>query len=132
MSNFALDIARFATKVGISLDLAHRKICLDLFTSLIRKSPVDTGRFRGNWQLGYMTVNVATDSPVDKSGGHAMARAFEFMAPMKAGGIIFLTNSLPYAMPLEYGSSLQAPQGMVRITIIEHQSNLATLLAGIN
>jgi hypothetical protein len=132
MSNFAADIARFATKVGISLDAAHSKICLDLFRSLVMKSPVDTGRFRGNWQIGVGAVNLDMSSEVDKAGGRVLANGTMTLLSVKAGGIIYLTNSLPYAIRLEYGSSQQAPQGMVRITMVEHRSNLTSILAGLN
>jgi hypothetical protein len=36
-------------------------------------------------------------------------------------GTIWLMNNLPYAQPLEYGHSSQAPAGMVRISVIEVQ-----------
>jgi hypothetical protein len=132
VSNFALDIANFARKARINIDVAHRKICLDLLSSLIKKSPVDTGRFRGNWQVGYMRINGATDSPDDKNGGAAIGRGLSVLSSISVGGVVYLTNSLPYAIRLEYGWSKQAPNGMVRLTLIEHQSNLRALLAGLN
>jgi len=36
---------------------------------------------------------------------------------LKAGQVIYLVNNLPYAIPLEYGHSSQAPGGMVRLTV---------------
>ena len=36
-----------------------------------------------------------------------------------AGGVTYLSNSLPYAVPLENGWSKQAPQGMVKLTAQE-------------
>lgn len=34
--------------------------------------------------------------------------------PLKLGDTAYLVNNLPYAVPLEYGHSSQAPAGMVR------------------
>jgi hypothetical protein len=126
--NFASDITKFAKKARINLDLAHRKVCLDLFTSLVKKSPVDTGRFRSNWQIGVNAINLLTDESTDKSGGQATLRAFAAMAEVKAGGTVYLTNSLPYAISLEYGWSKQAPQGMVRLSLAEYSSAMRRVL----
>ena len=41
--------------------------------------------------------------------------------PLKLGDTAYLVNNLPYAVPLEYGHSSQAPAGMVRVTIAEFQ-----------
>ena len=30
---------------------------------------------------------------------------------------IYISNALPYALPLEYGHSQQAPNGMIRVTV---------------
>ena len=40
---------------------------------------------------------------------------------MTAGQVAFIVNNLPYAIPLEYGHSTQAPNGMVRITVERFQ-----------
>jgi nitroimidazol reductase NimA-like FMN-containing flavoprotein (pyridoxamine 5'-phosphate oxidase superfamily) len=37
------------------------------------------------------------------------------------GQTAYLVNNLPYAVPLEYGHSKQAPGGMVRITLARFQ-----------
>jgi len=75
------------------------------------------GRFRANWILGVGAPDTTTTEDTDKSGGPTIERIAAAMADQKAGGVYFVTNSLPYTMPLEYeGHSTQAPLGMVRIT----------------
>ncbi|MNJ81742.1 hypothetical protein D3C77_807050 [compost metagenome] len=37
------------------------------------------------------------------------------------GQTAFIVNNLPYAIPLEYGHSSQAPAGMVRVTLANFQ-----------
>lgn len=123
--SFARDLATLVEKTKADIDTVHRKVCLDLHRSLVMKSPVDTGRFRGNWQIGVGAVNPTKDSAVDPSGEAAIGRVEGALQSVKVGGVIFLTNSLPYAQPLEYGHSKQAPGGMVRVTVVEYEQYLA-------
>lgn len=115
--SFADEIARFAAKTRLSMDTIVRKVVLDVGTSLIDKSPVDTGRFRGNWFLGINAVNETTTEETESS----QSRINVGVEALKAGGVVYITNSLPYAIPLEYGHSDQAPNGMVRLTVVEYQ-----------
>jgi hypothetical protein len=54
LGNFELDIQRFVDKANGNINLVVRKVALDLFTRVIMKSPVDTGRFGaiGRWRSG--------------------------------------------------------------------------------
>lgn len=118
--SFADDIKKFAQKTGLSMDLVVRKVTLDLANSLIKLSPVDTGRFRGNWMIGVGSPNTVTIEAVDRDGSTSMARIERVTdTRVKAGGVVYITNSLPYARRLEYGWSQQAPSppGIVRLTV---------------
>ncbi len=76
------------------------------------------GRFRANWQVGIGAMNSDTSAAPDKTGAAALARGNAAIGTWQPGsGTIYLTNSLPYALPLEYGYSQQAPSGMVRLTV---------------
>lgn len=76
------------------------------------------GRFRANWQVGIGAINDDTSAAPDKSGQAALARGGAAISTWKIGsGTIYISNSLPYARPLEYGYSSQAPSGMVRLTV---------------
>ena len=82
---------------------------------IIKRSPVDTGRFRGNWQF---TIN----SPAIGQLANTSAPNSELMSAanaMESGFIFYMTNNLPYGERLEYGYSDQAPAGMVRVTLQE-------------
>jgi hypothetical protein len=88
---------------------------------MVLKSPVDTGRFRANWQIGFNQPDTKTTDETDLTGMAQISRAQSELNSIKINGqTIYITNSLPYAYRLEYeGWSLQAPQGMVRITLAE-------------
>lgn len=79
------------------------------------------GRFRGNWQIGMDTLPVTETGAVDKSGSKTKAAAMTILNSFKVGTTqtIYIVNNVPYAIPLEYGHSKQAPNGMVRLSLME-------------
>lgn len=79
------------------------------------------GRFRGNWMFSIKSADTSTTEEVDPSGSKSMARIVNGAIEFKAGETAYITNSLPYAISLEYGHSTQAPGGMVRITVARFQ-----------
>jgi hypothetical protein len=115
-SSFSLQIAEFVKTVKAREDLVVRKLGLDILSSVVRMSPVDTGRFRGNWQVGLNAPVAGQLARLDKSGAVTIAAGNQILSHASAGGVIYLNNNLPYAQRLEYGWSKQAPSGMVRIT----------------
>jgi hypothetical protein len=116
---FEVQIAKFVEKANGNIDLVVRKVALDMFTRVIIKSPVDTGRFKGNWQVAIESIPAGTLKIYDKEGTATIAKVTAEVLGLKAGQIIYLVNNVSYAIPLEYGHSQQAPGGMVRITIQE-------------
>lgn len=102
---------------------------------VVKRTPVDLGTARGNWQA---TVNAPSASPIartDTSGGPTINSAQKILNQMPLGSTFYLTNNLPYILMLEYGGypnppkggegktvggfSRQAPQGMLRVTLSE-------------
>lgn len=95
-------------------DNTRKAISIELFRSVIEDTPVDTGRARGNWQT--TTDNPATGQldGLDQSGAGAVSLAMHTVDGSGSEQTLYLVNNLPYSVPLEYGSSEQAPHGMVR------------------
>lgn len=114
--SFELQLAEFAAQAKDAIDASLREIIIELGGSLIRMSPVDTGRFRGNWQFSITAPAGGTLDTVDPTGAETTARLVGDSIEFRAGTTGFIVNNLPYAIPLEYGHSDQAPGGMVRIT----------------
>lgn len=126
--SFSKDLKKYADKTNLSMEEAVISVCSQVSKSVIEKTPVDTGRAKANWIATIGTMNTKTVNTVDKSGKNSIAKA-NAIAKKAAGNIFYLTNNLPYIRKLEYGSyskgpktnnkgfSLQAPNGMVRITI---------------
>lgn len=118
---FADDVRRFAVKAGESSDGIVRAVTLSLFNGIIRDTPVDTGRARGNWQT---TVGQPASGEIDRLGASAAIAEVEAKTPPGAGQETYLANDLPYIEELEKGSSKQSPEGMVRRNIDRIERNL--------
>jgi len=121
MSTFSIDLAKFAQKAEKEMKTAIQKITMEAFKGVIEKTPVDTGRARANWG-----ASVGLPSPVkhdvayvDPSGSAAIGAAAAKVFDWNCIGSIYLCNNVEYISELEYGSSKQAPQGMVRVTLAE-------------
>lgn len=114
---FSDQVAAFTRKTEAKIEMAIRKIAIDVFAEVIMMSPVDTGRFRGNWQVAIGTMPTGTVEIDDKAGTATLNKAQAQAMGLKAGETIFLVNNLPYARALEYGLSKQAPGGMIRLTV---------------
>jgi hypothetical protein len=99
-----------------------RGTLIDLAQKVIIRSPVDTGRFRNNWNCSIDTPNSAITTSTDASGSKAKAQAVNTIKSLDMGSTFYMTNNLPYAKRLEFGWSAQAPNGMARITVAEFQS----------
>lgn len=118
--SFAIDLSQFADKTGRIMQVVPRKIALELFRRVVMRTPVDTGRARGNWQSGTGTPPGGVLEATDKTGGTTIA---EIAAEVESWDVehvaIFLSNNLPYIGALEDGHSDQSPAGMVKISLAE-------------
>lgn len=122
---FEIQIKReWAAKMG-DARLIVGKVGLEALRGVVDKSPVDTGRFRGNWQVAIGTEPSGTLDTTDKNGGPTIAAgagAVSAYSAVMGFPKMFLVNNLPYAIPLEEGHSSQAPGGMVALTVAEIES----------
>ena len=119
VGSFADQVKAFEKDALRKMNLAVRKISLEIFSRVILKSPVDTGRFRGNWQVAIGSIPSGTLELDDKTGTATVSKADLKLVGAKAGDTIYLANNLPYAVRLEEGYSQQAPAGMVALTVQE-------------
>lgn len=125
MSSFAFDIQRFCDLTKERASTVTRQTALSMLGSIIKRSPVDTGRFRGNWQTTIDTPPSGTLEATDKSGSETFNRGLAALTGFECGPPIYLANNLPYARRLEDGYSTQAPAGMVKLTVNEFRKYIA-------
>lgn len=91
---------------------------------MIDRTPVDTGRAKGNWQT---TINATPNYALiryDKEGVEVKEELKEVTSKATLEDTINITNCVTYTEGLEFGTSKQAPEGMVRITVAEGEDIL--------
>jgi hypothetical protein len=150
-TEFGNQIRKIADKIGVEVDAVAKRFVGEAFSRIIQKSPVDTGNFRNNWNFAVGEPDASNET---RTGGGEGLFAQEIRGTVAAkiklnGETVYLTNSLPYAHVLEYGLypnppklgskkrgevgyaihtiggySMQAPHGMVRVTVAEIDSIL--------
>lgn len=119
--SFTGDLRRFEDEALAKITEATQKITLDVFNNVIRLSPVDTGRFRGNWQPAVGVAPAGELQALDPSGATVRTKIAGVVGTVEAGDVIYMVNNLPYADRLEDGYSRQAPAGMVKLTVQRFQ-----------
>lgn len=124
---FAQDLKRFENKVIGREDLFLKKLTMEILRKLVLRTPVDTGRARANWNVEFGAPDPSVTEDTDKTGGSTTAEGVSLLTGAEAGGKIFITNNLVYIVPLEEGSSKQAPHGMVAVTLREFEGMVETV-----
>lgn len=130
MGQFTLDLTRIANKYKARMDVVVQKVTLDIFSSIIFKSPVDTGRFRGGWIATVGNYSRDLTDILDRNGSIAVTNMSGLVSRTAAGNVVYMVNNLPYSIRLEYGYSNQAPLGIVRTTITEFQDYVSKAARG--
>lgn len=125
-NSLTFDLNRIMGKTKANAANVAKALALELEQRVVKMSPVDTGRLKGNWNVGINSPNLA-EYPPDKTGAAPHARALGALSKLKVGDAIWITNNLPYTPMLEYGLygdglktingySRQAPHGFIRVT----------------
>jgi len=104
-----------------------RKIAIDFVKAVIPKTPVDQGRARAGWQSYLLDQgmpirisgrNVTEQAVVEGTAEGTFREEFS-----RDDAFVEIINGVSYIIYLEYGSSDQAPAGMVRITFREFEAS---------
>ncbi|ECU9162085.1 TPA: HK97 gp10 family phage protein [Salmonella enterica] len=132
---FADKIKQFSVEVPEQLDGTAKKITIELFSGVIRDTPVDTGRLRGNWQCTTGGAASGELDVTDKQGQETINKMVQTVDAAPRDFVAYLTNNLAYAPVAEFGLwkdkdgkpangprtisgySTQAPFGMVGLNV---------------
>jgi len=91
-----------------------QKVAIVVDQVVVNTTPVDTGRAKNNWTLSVGAPITAEREP-DKTGAGALADARLAIGSYRLElGSIFITNGVPYIIPLENGHSAQRPFGFAK------------------
>ncbi len=104
-----------AVELQAGLVKKTKALTKEIFEGIVSKTPVASGSLRASWRIG---VNAVDESISFQQSHSNPLPAPKFSMPkFNFGDHIFISNSLPYVFDVENGSSSQAPQGMVRVTL---------------
>jgi hypothetical protein len=105
-------------KIKGNIDAEVRYLTLDLDYSIVKTTPVDTGRAKGNWLPSIGSPITEEIDRLDPTG-EAVMNEIASVVPLKAGQVVWLSNNVHYIQKLEYGHSPQAgPHAMVRLNVL--------------
>lgn len=141
MAQWSLDLREYAKKKGVEIKDVQKSYAFAVYASVVKKTPVDTGRARGNWNVSVGHEDTSTDDPSgyktsyrkrQKKNANEGKKTIRPPAKLKYSDMssipdpngdesIFISNNLPYITALEYGSSQQAPAGMVGVTLANNE-----------
>jgi len=107
-------------ELGIPTADAVKKLGLDLWSDVTELAPVHTGRYRAAWNLNENTPDEGVPPPHDGDIEHGTE-----LPPPPAPGlnlgkypVLYLSNALPYAVPIEEGhSTKKAPDGVLKVAL---------------
>lgn len=121
-ADFVKKVEAFNRKAREKAERNLKRVCLKAFQLIVQRTPVLTGCARGNWRINFGKEPLRTFSAetTDKGGAQTIsAGSTQIMGNAQLGVRVNMMNSAPYIQRLEHGYSVQAPNGMVRITVNE-------------
>ena len=127
--NLGDQIRAYAKVVDRRIDYVHRNLGLMLFTAILYDTPVDTGLARGSWWPSVGTPIMGGPQRFDKNGSEVAREIQKVVLSAKLTDVLFMMNNVEYIGELEYGSSRQAPEGMVRINVARMDRMIREIVA---
>lgn len=126
INEFRANVNKWIATVDSGLNEMVQIMLKQIHHDLVMGSPVDTGRFRGNWQVTFNRIPLNSLNRYDKEGNATIADGNAQIETMLKRGAavttVYFSNMLIYANSLEYGHSKQAPAGVVGIVALRLRS----------
>lgn len=118
--SFKSDMSRIAKKLGIEAEQLGRAVKIELFSSTIDDTRVNTGRLKGNWQATEEAPASGVLERLDPDGGQAKAQVTN---SVQGASVSYLVNNLPYAQVWEERDAMVARNVMRIERIISAEAN---------
>lgn len=132
MAGWSLNLEEWAEKQKSRVIDIRRSFAFAIFSKVLYRTPVDSGRARQNWIVTLNDGSLAYN-PNAAKGGRVNADGQRVIFNARGDDSIIIQNNTPYVGKLEYGGygqnspsgktvngySKQAPHGMVGITMQE-------------
>lgn len=135
---FENTLKKAAVNLHVDLKDVVQKTAFDLFRGVVERTPVDTGWARSSWNISFGSMDLSIPPKIE--GGEAAANNANEKEQQKVEfypddfPVVWITNALPYIVPLEKGHSKQMGKGfMVQRTVAQVVADLeAAFAAGLD
>lgn len=120
LAKFNAELIAAETKIKGDIKKFHQQVVAELFKRIVLRTPVDTGRARGNWQIEIGGPAQGILDVVDKSGDGTILKEISKLDDIPPFSLVHISNNLEYISYLEHEKrSPQHPEGMVEISLTE-------------
>lgn len=99
--SFTKDLEGFAKATEKALTDSLRDLVVEIGATVIKFSPVLTGRFKGNWQMTVGSPSTHSVPNYDEEGAATLAQLKIMAATLNPGEIAYIVNNLSYAYKVE-------------------------------
>lgn len=120
---FELDVREFAKQTEINLETVIKRVSFDVYNKAKKNTPVDTGRARGSWNISEEYADLSSLPQGQYPSGTSNA-----VGNISGKEEVHVSNNVEYIDVLDQGSSRQAPQGIVDITVAQVEAELAVII----
>lgn len=120
---FELDVTKFAKQTEINLETVVKRVSFDVYNKAKQNTPVDTGRARGSWNISEEYADLSSLPQGQYPSGTSNA-----VGNISGKEEVHVSNNVEYIDVLDQGSSRQAPQGIVDITVAQVEAELAVII----
>jgi hypothetical protein len=132
-ASFSLDLSKFVNRVPVNAEKAFKKIVLDMYTRVAKRTRVDTGLARGNWQVAVGSPPTTAISRRSKTVDPTIALRELADYDIRKEQSVHIVNHLHYIQPLENGTENREGDHMLSRTVAEFHRFVAeasSILAG--
>jgi hypothetical protein len=93
-----------------NIDKVRKLYAFDVFSRVVKATPVDTGQARGAWLPSIGQPEGGVPGTKDKSGQETINKIKSVIESTKGDDSLFLVNDTPYIAVLEYGGYPNPPK----------------------
>ena len=129
----AVDAVRSFCRLQLArVNYVKKMAAIVTYDRLSRQAPVLTGRYRWGMNCSLNDIDYTVPAPAPKENVKAKEvfypldaeRAIKAFVSITINDSAIISNSLPYAEPLENGHSKQAPSGVFRVVVPQVKEDL--------
>ena len=124
------ELSRYLQTQQDNLVSVMRISCAVVSTKVVEGTPRRTGSARASWNASKGTPKVRNIVINAENPSQTRNNITSVTNSLQPGETFTLANGLPYIRPLEYGSSQQARNGMLRVAIAEWDEIVSDAISG--